>query len=141
MKPLALSLVVLCILIGCSSEDDADDSTTTNKANPCATPGASYLWHCTEQSGDCGPTTDEVINVSSDGTLAQSITCAKFEQDGCTGRGTDCKQSTNGCTILTTFQTTFLADGSSADNVMTATIDCDDGSHCKSTYQCTYTRQ
>ncbi|MCA9597704.1 MAG: hypothetical protein KC776_30535 [Myxococcales bacterium] len=136
-----LGFMLWALLVACSGGTDDGGGAATNKANPCATPGATYLVHCSEQSGDCGSIPDSVTNIGSDGTVANPIKCARIEQDGCTARDTDCKQSANGCNISSTFKTTFAQDGSSATSLNTISVTCSDGSFCTSTYACTLTRQ
>jgi hypothetical protein len=125
-----LGLVTCAVACGASAP--------ANKANPCATPGATYLSHFVELSGGtCGPIPDEIMNINSDGTLPQSLSCQTVTQDGCTARNTDC--TTNGACTVTT-DVTFATDGSSASGL--ETVSCSTASaSCTSTYRIGSTRQ
>lgn len=131
--------------IGCSGADSSSFEQTTNQANPCATRGATYLLHCDELSGgNCGSISDEIFHINTDGTmpsLSEGITCDDITQDGCTARDTNCRSIVGGCVLTETFVTTFKQDGSSAQSLITLSIRCDDGSGCKSTYECFIVRQ
>lgn len=122
-------------LVGCGSGP--------TKANPCATPGATYLEHYVEHSGGtCGALTDTIVNIGADGTLASSspVTCDDVEQTGCTAHDTNCKgAAVNGITCSDTFSNTFSSDGSGASGI--ATITCTGSTSCVSTYDITMTRQ
>ena len=138
MKSFGMLVLFGVITIGCSSSDSG--GITVNQLNPCATRGATYLFHCKTISGNCGEASDSIINTASDGSDTPMV-CERAEQDGCTARDTNCKSTENGCTGTETFETTFTSDGSSASTTETLSISCDNGSKCYGTYQCTYTRQ
>ncbi len=133
-------LFIVCILlIGCGDSSHNEEI----KANPCATPGATYLQQFIERSGNCGPITDRIINISKNNTIASSseidLSCANVEQDGCTARDTDCISSSNGITCSNTFITEFAPDGSVAEGV--STISCkSENFNCVSTYSYNFTR-
>jgi hypothetical protein len=123
---LAVALVALPFA-GCGSG--------TAEANPCATPGATYLEHFAEHpGGTCGPITDQVLNINHDGTIdTASPDCDSVTQDGCTARDTNCRTSANGTDCTATTSVTFAKDGSAASGI--ATISCTAGSSsCESTY-------
>jgi len=113
------------------------------RANPCATPGATYLEHFVEGSGGtCGPISDEIININADGTIASTtqISCQTESQSGCTAHNTGCSTMTNGTTCSATTDVTFASDGSGATGL--ETITCSNSSaSCTSTYTVTLTRQ
>jgi hypothetical protein len=67
--------------------------------------------------------------------------CEDLEQDGCTGRGTNCVFRTDDCKNTYTFSTTFTKDGATAEGVMTMNITCQDGSGCVGTFKTSYERQ
>jgi hypothetical protein len=137
-------LVLLGICVGtvaCSSTSGTGPGTET--ANPCATPGASYLESFVEQSGGtCGAIPSEVVNINPNGTLttATPITCAKVTQTGCTAQDTDCTFSSMGYNFTNTFDVTFASDGSSASGVATITGSGNNQS-CASTYNISFVRQ
>jgi hypothetical protein len=116
-------------------------SSSTNKANPCATPGATYLFHFVEQAnGTCGPVPDSIVNINADGTLSSSVSCQTINQTGCTAQDTGCTSSSNGTTCNFTTDVTFASDGSGATGLETFT--CSNGSSsCWSTYAVTAARQ
>jgi hypothetical protein len=116
---------------------------TAPKANPCATPGATYLDHFVEGSGGtCGPIPDEIININSDGTEATTIqiSCQTESQTGCTAHNTGCTWTTNGVACNATTDVTFASDGSGASGLETVTCSSSSAS-CTSTYTVTLTRQ
>jgi hypothetical protein len=111
------------------------------EANPCATPGATYLFHLVEHpGGTCGPVPDEIVNVDSDGTTSTSVSCDDITQDGCTARNTGCMSSMNGVDCSVTTDVTFAKDGSGATGLETATCSNSSAS-CTSTYDVTATRR
>lgn len=130
--------VALALAWGCGG---SGGSTTLN-ANPCATPGATYLGHFVEQSGTCGPIPDQIINVNPDGTLSSSmaVSCAQTTVAGCTTQNTDCMSTSAGSTCSVTSDVTFSPDGTSASGLETARCTYSGGS-CTSTYNVTATRQ
>ena len=129
-------------LVGCGSGGNNGGGETTTQANPCATPGATYLLHAEERrGGTCGPLADEIVNIGSDGTLpGPPATCDAITQDGCTARNTNCTQTANGVTCSTTSSVTFSEDGKSASGLIT--LRCrDSAGGCTSTYAVTAKRQ
>lgn len=129
------AILAFCLLAACGSNP---------AANPCATKGATYLFHFVEDpSGTCGPVPDSIVNVGSDGTIASSssLTCDKTELDGCTSKKSNCKTTTSTgiqCTVNTS--STFSSDGSSVTGLESFT--CTSGaSVCSSTYSVTASRQ
>ena len=133
-----LAVLALLVVSGCGDEEES--GIVVSGLNPCATRGATYLVHYSEVSGNCGYLPDEILNTSPDGSTV-SITCDEVTQTGCTARDTNCRMSSGGCNQTFTFETTFTKDGSSASGIMTISLDCSDGSGCKSTYTYTYDRQ
>lgn len=128
-------------LIACSSDGD-DDKPKTSNANPCATPGATYLQTSTVIDGNCGDIPAQIINIGNDGTLSEDpIQCDRIEQDGCRAHNTNCVLRTADCTNTFTFTTTFEDDGSSASGLTTMKISCKDGSSCLGTYSVEMVRQ
>lgn len=142
-----LTIGLLLSLVACSSSSptSAPGSTksqvTTSKANPCATPGATYQVHFVEQpNGTCGTLSDQIININPDGTINVSFSCEKVVASGCTVQGTNCVGEADGVSCTGTSDSTFASDGSSASGV--ETLSCSDStSGCTSTYQVTFTRQ
>lgn len=133
--------VIALLALACSS---STEDPQTPAANLCATPGSTYLSSLTLQSGNCPDNIpDAIVNIPSDGSLPQAkgTTCQSEEQDGCTGRGTNCVYVSGGCKNIYTFSTTFTDDGASADGLISSTITCDDGSGCTGTYRSHYERQ
>jgi hypothetical protein len=130
---LSLMAIVGLVSVGCGSG--------SNEANPCATPGATYLFHFVEHpGGNCGPVPDEIVNVNSDGTLSSSVSCENITQDGCTARDTGCMTSSNGIDCSVTTDVTFAKDGSSASGLETAMCS-NSAASCTSTYDVTATRR
>jgi len=115
----------------------------TLAANPCATPGASYLETFAEQpGGTCGTAPSQVLNVNTNGTVTSSVpvSCASTEQSGCTAHDADCAETTNGVTCMVTTDVTFASDGSSATGL--ETLSCSNASSsCVSTYTVSAARQ
>jgi hypothetical protein len=135
-------LALCCALVACSSSsDDGDGRTKVNQANPCVTPGATYLQMTNKIDGTCPDVPDQVINISNDGTLANEISCDKVEQDGCRAHNTGCVTKSGKCNASATFSTTFADDGSSASGLLTMTVECEDGSGCVGTYETSMERQ
>jgi hypothetical protein len=118
---------------------------TTNKANPCATKGATYLFHSVENpSGTCGQTPDQIVNINADGTLATALSCTEITQNGCVARDTDCVTTSKDgqTTCYATTSVTFADDGASASGLIS--IRCSstaDSSSCSSTYGVSARRQ
>jgi hypothetical protein len=136
---------VLLSVAGCSSSSSPSSGNTSSSeiANPCATKGASYVESFVEQQGGtCGPISNVLVNVNSDGTITTStpITCAHVSQNGCTAQDTNCTFSSNGFDFTETFDVTFADDGSSAHGVVTIS-GSGKGQSCTSTYDVTFTRQ
>jgi hypothetical protein len=136
-------LAMVCV--ACSSNGGngtTSSAATTEKANPCATKGATYLETATEQSGNCGQIPSQVININPDGTLTTSvaISCAMQTQTGCKAQITDCTWTANGYSYSETGETTFASDGSSATGLVTITA-MGNGQSCSSTYSVTFMRQ
>lgn len=135
-------LGIVACTVACGSSYTSGPA-LANKANPCATPGATYLSHFVELSGGtCGPIPDEILNINSDGTIpgSQSFSCQTVTQDGCTARDTGCITTTNGTTCTATTDVTFATDGSSASGL--ETVSCSNVSTtCTSTYSVSFTQQ
>lgn len=132
--------LLLIAVAACSSSSGAPG---TEEANPCATPGASYLESFVEMAGGtCGPLSNAIVNISSSGTITTEtpLTCGSTMQTGCTAQDTDCSFATNGTTCSVTTDVTYASDGSGAMGLETLT--CTMGTAgCTSTYQVTATRQ
>lgn len=137
-------LVAVCVACSSSGGNGATSSGSTSalKANPCATKGATYLETFTEQSGNCGMLTSQVVNINPDGTITTTvqISCAMQTQAGCKTQATDCTWSANGYSYNETLESTFAQDGSSATGIATVTA-MGKGQSCSSTYNITITRQ
>lgn len=120
------------VLASCASTTTAPPP---NKANPCATPGATYGLSWTERSGGtCGPISDQILIVGKDGTLPGTpLACRASTQTGCRAQESDCTSSTSQCHF--TSDETFTSDGSSATGFIT--ISCP---NCVSTYSASATR-
>ena len=109
MKMFCSSILFAAFIIGCSSSSDSSGGTTVNQLNPCATRGATYLFHCKTISGNCGTIPDSIVNTNSDGSTTPLV-CDHSEQDGCTARNTNCKiPESNGCGGTETFEATFYS--------------------------------
>ena len=135
------SVILMCFVVGCSSAPSS--GTSQDEANPCATPGASYLATFTELSGGtCGTISPELENINPNGTITSTveITCASSSQDGCTTRDTDCTWSADGFTFTGTSEATFYQDGSYATGIESIT-GVGDGQSCVSTYDVSLVRQ
>jgi hypothetical protein len=140
----SIGLLASLLLLGCASSSDDDDNGDTGfvKANPCATPGATYLESFTTVSGDCGDVPAQIINIGNDGTVpASGLTCQKLEQDGCRAHDTGCQSTVNGCTGKVTTDVTFADDGATASGLLSMTVSCSDGSTCAGTYEVSAERQ
>jgi hypothetical protein len=112
----------------------------TVEGNPCATPGATYLFHFVERrGGTCGPAAEATDRAEADGTLSSSAVCDDVEHDACTERDTGCRTSNHGADCTFTTDVTFTKDGSGASGLQTAT--CSNALVCTSTYDVTVTRR
>lgn len=113
------------------------------KANPCTTPGATYFVHAVEaNNGTCGVIPDQIVNVSSDGTVAAAagVACDAEEHSGCTTKKTNCKTTSNGVSCSSTSSIEFAKDGSQGSGLLS--MNCSSGAtSCISTYQVVYLRQ
>lgn len=129
-----ISSVVFLLLAACGKDTD-------NKANPCATKGATYFQHLVEaNNGTCGTIPDTIINIGTDGTIPGSdFDCDASTQNGCTARNSGCKTNKDGVNCSTTTSMTFKDDGSSASGLIS--ISCSGAAVCSSTYQATLSRQ
>jgi hypothetical protein len=109
-------LLFALLVAGCSGSSGPSD----HSANPCATPGATYVEVFTQTSGNCGPIPNQVINVSPGGdvTASSTISCASSNQNGCTATGSDCTFTSQGFDFTETYSTTFASDGSAAMGVL-----------------------
>lgn len=141
-------LVILFALgvLGCGSSDSTPkptDAADAPRANPCATPGATYLDTYETVSGTCGDIPANISNIGDDGTVpaAAGLTCSRVEQDGCRAHDTGCRLTQNGCTMNATTDVTFSDDGATATGLISLSISCSDGSSCSGTYQITSQRQ
>jgi hypothetical protein len=121
------ALLLLCV--GCASEGPL----TLNKANPCATPNATYLTHFVEVSGDCGPSSDQLVNIKPDGTLDQTFSCLDITKVGCREQNDLCTFTSNGVTCTATTDVTFTSDGKSSSGIESVTCH-NAGTICSSTY-------
>lgn len=131
----------VALLVGCSSTSASPTSPSTNQANPCATKGATYLFHSVETAGGtCGPVPDQIVNINADGTVpGPGVTCEAITQTGCTARNTNCTSTTGANPCKSTTDITFTADGTSASGLQT--MSCTDATgSCTSTYKVTATR-
>ena len=130
----ALSLVGI---VACGSDSPSPTHVESTKANPCATPGATYSVVLVEQSGGtCGPIPDDLVNVREDGTLpGPPMSCQSISITGCGAKLNSCWASA-GCAATTSI--TFASDGSSAKGA--ETLSCSEFSKCISTYAVTWTR-
>ena len=139
-RQIGATLGTLC-LVACSSEASTPSATT--KANPCATPGATYLSHFVEQSGGtCGPLADVLVTVNKDGTVTgPPVSCQDRTETGCRTQTTDCTTtSIKGLTCHFTTDVTYTSDGSSGAGSEVGS--CAGGaSTCTSSYQVTVTRR
>lgn len=143
-------------VISCSSKapeiihgaSDPTNNFVKEKANPCATPGSTYSMHWVEQSGGtCGPMNDTTVVINSDGTVddPNDLECSSSVLNGCHIENNDCTSFVTGeyseeVTIST--DVTFSEDGSSAEGIVTMTLEATDGSFsCKSSYSVLYFRE
>lgn len=132
-------LLAPAVLAACASSDP-QTSGVRNEVNACATQGATYLLHMVQRAGGtCGNPPDRVVNL--DDPAITNVFCAAVTQANCVARGTDCVESSDGCTSTYTYKTTFAADGASATSLHSVSMRCSDGSSCSSTYDTTMTRQ
>jgi len=124
-----------------ASVTDASNEPDVLKANFCAIPGASYLVHFTQMSGNCGYIPDVLVNINPDGSLPYTgLVCQSLTTNGCTSQGTNCQFSFNGINCTETFTTTFNQDGSGGQS--TIQVACQgNGVSCSSIYDATYTKQ
>jgi hypothetical protein len=140
-----LFAVLACLTVACGGNDSSKQATNppAPKANPCATPGATYLNTYTTVSGDCGDIASDITNIGDDGTVpaAMGVTCKSYEQDGCRAHNTGCSTTQGKCTLTATTDVTFSDDGSTASGLFSAAIVCTDGSSCSGTYQIMSVRQ
>ena len=116
------SAVVWLVVSACSS--NSGGQSTSDKANPCATPGANYLeTFAALDGGTCGALATITIQVNADGTIAlqQGLSCASVTVTGCTTLETDCTFSDQGTGWTQTLSLTFASDGSSATGTFSAT--------------------
>ncbi len=106
-------------------------------ANPCATPGATYLQSFELISGNCPELPDVILNITEDGLVpdAVGLECQVRGQNGCRAQNSNCVFTDQGCEYTFTTDVTFAEDGSSAEGLETVTVICDDGSSCAGTYR------
>src|SRR5262249_46122489 len=132
-----------CLSLFACSVDPVEADGGDHRANPCATPGATYLQTFTTVSGGCGDIPSGIVNIGNDGTVPGSngVVCERVEQDGCRAHDTNCRSSSNGCMLNETFDVSFASDGSSATGLISVQINCNDGSACSGTYRVSMTRQ
>jgi hypothetical protein len=115
------------------------------QANPCATPGATYLEHFVQDSlSNCGAIPDEIIKINPDGTInvpAGSHSCIAMTTNGCSAQNSGCagRVSDLDCTI--TSYITYASDGSGATGLETAHCEAISGGSCSAIYLVTVTRQ
>lgn len=140
--------VILVTVLGCSGTDSNNSGVKSMPANPCATPGASYLCTYSVESGDCPALANQVVNVNPDGTIVvnSSTSCSSLTVSGCTSNMTHCTMSNRdaqGVTCNGTFNgtNTFSSDGVSSTATESMSIDCSDGSFCNGSYQASCVRQ
>jgi hypothetical protein len=141
-----LTMALLLLAVACSDDGGGGGSEygVPNEINECATPHATYLHSCTERaSGTCGPIQDQLQSI--DDPMITAARCDSITQENCTARASKCRQSVEvagySCIVTETYVTTFESDGSRAEVIDSRWIECDDGSFCSSTYDCTMTRQ
>lgn len=139
-----ISVLALLIGVAACSDDAGDEPGVPNEVNECATPHATYLQSCSERaSGTCGPIQDVLVNI--DDPAITSPRCDSITQENCIARASNCRtqHDVDGytCNRKETYVTTFQPDGSSATAISTIWIECNEGSSCSSTYDCTLTRQ
>jgi len=144
MKILAIALVGFAVACGSDPDTTNPERGVPNQVNECATPGATYLFSCTERAhGTCGPMTDRVINI--DDPRITAIRCDSVSQKDCVAQASGCIEIVEvqggTCELKNTYHTTFEKDGSSAKAVQTFWIKCSDKTSCSSSYDCTMTRQ
>ncbi len=67
-----MTLIIVAFVSACSS--NIDPSKMNGKANTCATPGATYLLHFTEEviKGNCGKVPDTFVSINTNGTISVS---------------------------------------------------------------------
>ncbi len=145
MRTLAV-LALLTSLVACSDDGGGGGSEygVPNEINECATPHATYLQSCTERaSGTCGAWRDLLVSI--DDPSITAARCDSISQENCTARASNCRLQFElagyTCSQKETYVTTFQSDGSSATSIDSLWLECDDGSFCSSTYDCTLTRQ
>jgi hypothetical protein len=141
MRVIGIVVTVGVFVAACSGEDKQQQP-STNLANPCATRGATYLFHTVENpTGTCGPIPDQITNVNADGTVpGPGVSCEAITQNGCTARDTNCVSGSNGNTCYTTTNVTFSDDGATASGLIT--VRCSNGkTSCASTYGVSARRQ
>jgi hypothetical protein len=117
------------------------------QADRCATPGASYIMHFAEKAGGtCGPVPDQLMNVSSDGTIdatpspGSTYHCSSIDAHGCTLQKNNCAQTnTDGVTCTADSTVTFTADGSAASGLFS--VSCNGAGACSSVYSASLFRQ
>jgi hypothetical protein len=112
------------------------------QANSCATSGATYVETFTQTSGNCGPLSSQVINVSPSGTLTvpTTISCTSSTQAGCTIQESDCTYSADGFDYTYSSSVTFASDGSSFAGTYSVS-GTGMGMSCASSYSISGTRQ
>jgi hypothetical protein len=141
MRRAKVTGTILLWALGCSSSSGGGSGGTA--ANPCATPGATYLLTFTENpTGTCGAIPSELITISSSGQVITStpLSCQSQMVSGCTEQNTNCTITSNGATCSATSDVTFAMNGASASGM--ETISCSgSGQSCTSTYTVSAARQ
>ena len=133
--------VLLCVsLFACSSRssgaapDQKDNDVARVRADPCATPGATYLVTLTQlPGGTCGPIANQTVTVGYDGTVPAPGPCGSSTFTGCEEVQHDCYALAMGLTCVMQDDITFVSDGSAASG--SETVSCQEGHEsCASTY-------
>ncbi len=131
--------VASLFVIGCSS---------SNNDNTCKDNDAEYVIHCSENpGGTCGSLAERNYNsVSATDAEPNTQHCETIGKVGCTETATNCNSkmvNSQGyeCEVMESYSTTFESDGSSAKSITTFAVSCSNGSKCKSTYNCFFTRK
>lgn len=127
-------LLTALLLLGCSS--------STHASGPCGQRQGTYVLDYTERSGDCGPVSEQIVNVTGAPTVPSSCQgTATASADNCDVKTDYACPDPSAGTDHFTGDVTWSPDGSSGSGIQEITIYSPSGAvACESDYDVTITR-